>query len=64
MLLQRYGGHILHFTLSSKKECSPKQIDPSLPPIILFYQMPSFDVRANIYYNVPVDHPPSQVTAI
>ena len=43
------------------EESSPKRMDPSLPSIITVLSMPSFDVRANIYYNVPVDHPPSQV---
>ncbi len=65
MLLQRYGGHILHFTPSSKlEESSPNEWIPRCHQLLLFYQMPSFDVGANIYYNVPVDHPPSQVTAI
>ena len=42
----------------------PNEWIPRCHQLLLFYQMPSFDVRANIYYNVPVDHPPSQVTAI
>ena len=43
------------------EESSPKQMDSSLPSIITVL---SNEGRANIYYNVPVDHPPSQVTAI
>ena len=44
------------------EESSPKRMDPSLLSIITVLS----NVRANIYYNVPVDHPPppSQITAI